>query len=256
MAKWGHAILTFVSRPRTAPGSPKSCMKGARKQLTFDKPGDVVMTTGSGGNPSPIPSPKRSPRSVSIRMHDDDGSSDGGSPRVTSFDLPSSSSSSEKKQKAPPPEEIKFQFQLTQHYDQSTPPPNCTSNGNYDFDRTQETSTSTTCDDPRKDPQLVEIATRFVNDIIENAKVEAANRAKVKWERIVSINSFFWHCANHTVNLIQLVELNAGFLNFVFAQADSRAPPQGTSNDRGNLFIFCDKSCTLYSIKVLFRCSH
>lgn len=157
----------------TAPGSPKSCMKGSRK-LTFDNPSDVV---SSGGNPAPIPSPKKSPKSVSIRAHEG-GRSGEASPRVTSFDV----SSSEKKQmsKAPPPAEIQFQFELTEHFDQSTPPPNCTSNGNYEFEQEQQQeTTSSKYDDPRKDPQLVEIATKFVNDIIETAKVEAADRSKV-----------------------------------------------------------------------------
>jgi len=154
------------------------------------------MASGTRGDPSPCPSPKKSPKSVSIRMHDDSNydfsttsTSSSASPRVTSFDLPSTSSSpaagssasASVQKKQPPPAEIQFQFQLTEHFDQSTPPPNCTSNGNYDFENPEGSeSTSSTNQVNKDDPQLREIATKFVNDIIENAKVEAANRAKVK----------------------------------------------------------------------------
>ncbi|CAL8069475.1 unnamed protein product [Orchesella dallaii] len=174
-------------------------MKGSRK-LTFEKPSEVGgMASGTrGGDPSPCPSPKKSPKSVSIRTHDDNydftnaSTSSSASPRVTSFDLPSASSTAAAGgsgsapgpvQKKPPPVEIQFQFQLTEHFDQSTPPPNCTSNGNYEFEQPEGTESGSSTQVSKDDPQLREIATKFVNDIIENAKVEAANRAKAEQNR-------------------------------------------------------------------------
>ena len=80
------------------------------------------------------------------------------------------------------PTDIQFQFHLSQHYEQSTPPPNCTSNGNYEDERMakdEEQQRKNSEDDPRNDPQLMEIASKFVNDIIETAKLEAARRQKV-----------------------------------------------------------------------------
>lgn len=171
-------------------------MKGSRK-ISFDSKPSHVDVGVSVSSSSPIASPKRSPKSVRMVGSGGDSSdqSSAGHHRSTCFDLPVVETSSSYCQttgpgpssKAAPPPEIQFQFELTEHFDQSTPPPNCTSNGNYDFDQQQQqaspSSTSTSeyeGDDPRKDPQLVEIANKFVNDIIEKAKVEAANRQKVQ----------------------------------------------------------------------------
>lgn len=177
-------------------------MKGSRK-ITFDsssgKPTYVdvgvsvsasTTTSVTGSSSSPVHSPsKRSPKSVQIRMVDAGTSSNSGGVRNTSFELQDTSSAAGPSSKAPPPPEIQFQFELTEHFDQSTPPPNCTSNGNYDFDQQQETTPSSTStsgadaidyEELRKDPQLIEIANKFVNDIIEKAKVEAANRQKIE----------------------------------------------------------------------------
>lgn len=149
-----------------APGSPKSCMKGSRK-LTFeekgggggDSSGEVTMTDSATSTVSK--SPKKSSK-VCIRSPGDN-SSPVTAPTVV----------------VPPfvkPPDIQF----SQHYDQSTPPPNCTSNG-YDFavENSEETSSSSDSTDPRQDPHLMEVASKFVNEIIETATLEASNRQKV-----------------------------------------------------------------------------
>jgi len=110
--------------------------------------------------------------------------------------------------------EIPFQFHLSQHYDNPDPPPNCTSNGAYEEERlkklSQQSPASPTSDssDPSSssstvvssqpsqqqkpeslynnhsdklqqyDPQLVAIASKFVNEIIQNATREVANKGQ------------------------------------------------------------------------------
>jgi len=146
----------------SAPGSPKSCMKGARK-IAFEEKSESYEI------PATVPKSPRKSAKVSIRS-------------------PGDSSSFEEKvvQPIPPPIQKPPDIQFSQHYDQSTPPPNCTSNGNYDF--VEEKVDDSTESDPRNDPELVEIATKFVNEIIETAKLEAANREKVS-ERVPTLQS-------------------------------------------------------------------
>lgn len=109
-----------------------------------------------------LPSPPRSPRKsskVCIRSPGDNSSPSQPPPVIV---------------EPPPPLPVKPpDIQFSQHYEQATPPPNCTSNGAYDFVEPETSS------DPRKDPQLMEVASHFVNDIIETATLEAINRQKV-----------------------------------------------------------------------------
>jgi len=73
--------------------------------------------------------------------------------------------------------DIEFQFHLSQHYEQSTPPPNCTSDAaHFVLEERQEGE----IDESAPDPKLVEIASKFVNEIIETAKIEVARREQVK----------------------------------------------------------------------------
>lgn len=123
-------------------------MKGARK-LTFED-------SGAQTEAPPTRSPRKSAK-VSIRSPGDNSIL----PKVVVNVIPP----------VPNPPDIQF----SQHYDQSTPPPNCTSNGSYDFVEPKPDEVS----DPCNDPQLLEVATKFVNEIIETAKIEAASREKV-----------------------------------------------------------------------------
>lgn len=128
-------------------------MKGGKK-LAFEENVEEI----SGEVPVPPRSPRKSTK-VCIRSPNDNSSS------VEAVEAP-----------APPPFQKPPDIQFSQHYDQSTPPPNCTSNGNYDF--VQE-GTSTDPTDPRNDPYLMDVASQFVNEIIEAAALEASNRQQV-----------------------------------------------------------------------------
>jgi hypothetical protein len=124
-------------------------MKGARRQLTFEEKGEP-----SGE----VVSPPRKSTKVCIRSPGDN-SSPPNTPVVPAIQKPPD-------------------IQFSQHYDQSTPPPNCTSNGNYDFAEAVEVPTKA---DLRNDPDLMEVASKFVNEIIETATLEASKRQKVLW---------------------------------------------------------------------------
>jgi hypothetical protein len=131
-------------------------MKGARKIAFEEKP-----------DPEEVPVVPKSPRKsakVSIRSP---GESLSFSEKEVQVKI----------QSIPPPIQKPPDIQFTEHFDQSTPPPNCTSNGSYDF--VEPKVEDTVQSDPRSDPELVEIASKFVNEIIETAKLEAANREKV-----------------------------------------------------------------------------
>ncbi|CAG7828813.1 unnamed protein product, partial [Allacma fusca] len=142
-------------------------MKGSRR-INFAEP------TSDEGPSEPVApkSPKRSTKTVVIK-------SPGSSTTAAAEDASQS--------EAPPvqkrPAEIQFQFHLSQHYEQSTPPPNCTSNGGSHYEDPSSPfpePDDNSEDDPKQDPQLMEIASKFVNEIIEKAKVEAASRQKVE----------------------------------------------------------------------------
>lgn len=115
-------------------------MKGSRK-LTFE---EKVTTADPSGEV--IPTPPRSPRKsskVCIREIDE---------------IPSTSKPPVVVVIDPPPFVKPPDIQFSQHYDVSTPPPNCTS-GAYDFEEEEPLDPN----DPRNDAQLMEVATRFIN---------------------------------------------------------------------------------------------
>ena len=57
-------------------------------------------------------------------------------------------------------------------------------------------------EDERNDPQLMEIASKFVNEIIETAKMEAARRQKVMITALFITVSYLLVCGNAFATLM------------------------------------------------------
>lgn len=179
-------------------------MKGSRR-LNFTEPGGGENNDSSWRNQADSPlcssspkSPRKSPKTVMIK-------SPGSGVQMTPTGIignEDESTLSEQAEAEAAKAELQFQFHLSQHYESSPVPPNCTSNGSYEeYMRQKEeeerkhnvdergdnenqsftfdSSTASQRDLSQYDPQLAEIATRFVNEIIEKAKLEVVNRQKV-----------------------------------------------------------------------------